>query len=287
MNYKIFTDIGCDIPADLLKEWDIPCVDLTFRADGVDTVYVSADMPIGEFYRQMREGSVFKTAAANMADFEAAFEPVLAAGQDILYIGFSSGLSNTVNAGRMAAAELLERYPDRKVITIDTLCASGGEGFLVYLAMKLRLNNASLEETAAHIEKLIPSVCHWFTVDDLMYLKRGGRVSPATALVGNVLGIKPVLHMDDEGHLVKKSAVRGRKQSIAALADKYSELATGEEEGSYMISHGDCLSDAKRLETLLEERTGKKAELIMDVGPVIGSHSGPGTLALFFIGKNR
>ena len=287
MNYKIFTDIGCDIPADLLKEWDIPCVDLTFRADGVDTVYVSADMPIGEFYRQMREGSVFKTAAANMADFEAAFEPVLAAGQDILYIGFSSGLSNTVNAGRMAAAELLERYPDRKVITIDTLCASGGEGFLVYLAMKLRLNNASLEETAAHIEKRIPSVCHWFTVDDLMYLKRGGRVSPATALVGNVLGIKPVLHMDDEGHLVKKSAVRGRKQSIAALADKYSELATGEEEGSYMISHGDCLSDAKRLETLLEERTGKKAELIMDVGPVIGSHSGPGTLALFFIGKNR
>ena len=133
----------------------------------------------------------------------------------------------------------------------------------------------------------MPSICHWFTVDDLVYLKRGGRVSPATALVGNILGIKPILHVDDEGHLVKVSTIRGRKQSIAALADKYCELATGAEAGIYMITHGDCMDDAKRLEAILKDRTGQDATLIADVGPVIGSHSGPGTLALFFVGKHR
>ena len=287
MSFKIITDTSCDIPADLLQQWGISCVSLTFHDAQSDTVYVPSDIFSYEFYRQMREGTVFKTAAANVEAFCDAFAPVLAEGQDILYIGFSSGLSTTVNSARIAAEDLQESYPERKVIVIDTLCASGGEGFLVYLAMKKQLNNASLEETADYIEKLVPSICHWFTVDDLVYLKRGGRVSPATALVGNILGIKPILHVDDEGHLVKVSTIRGRKQSIAALADKYCELATGAEAGIYMITHGDCMDDAKRLEAILKDRTGQDATLIADVGPVIGSHSGPGTLALFFVGKHR
>lgn len=287
MSFKIITDTSCDIPADLLQQWGISCVSLTFHDAQSDTVYVPSDIFSYEFYRQMREGTVFKTAAANVEAFCDAFAPVLAEGQDILYIGFSSGLSTTVNSARIAAQDLQESYPERKVIVIDTLCASGGEGFLVYLAMKKQLNNASLEETADYIEKLVPSICHWFTVDDLVYLKRGGRVSPATALVGNILGIKPILHVDDEGHLVKVSTIRGRKQSIAALADKYCELATGAEAGIYMITHGDCMDDAKRLEAILKDRTGQDATLIADVGPVIGSHSGPGTLALFFVGKHR
>ena len=287
MSFKIITDTSCDIPADLLQQWGISCVSLTFHDAQSDTVYVPSDIFSYEFYRQMREGTVFKTAAANVEAFCDAFAPVLAEGQDILYIGFSSGLSTTVNSARIAAQDLQESYPERKVIVIDTLCASGGEGFLVYLAMKMQLNNASLEETADYIEKLVPSICHWFTVDDLVYLKRGGRVSPATALVGNILGIKPILHVDDEGHLIKVSTIRGRKQSIAALADKYCELATGAEAGIYMITHGDCMDDAKRLEAILKDRTGQDATLIADVGPVIGSHSGPGTLALFFVGKHR
>ena len=287
MSFKIITDTSCDIPADLLQQWGISCVSLTFHDAQSDTVYVPSDIFSYEFYRQMREGTVFKTAAANVEAFCDAFAPVLAEGQDILYIGFSSGLSTTVNSARIAAQDLQESYPERKVIVIDTLCASGGEGFLVYLAMKKQLNNASLEETADYIEKLVPSICHWFTVDDLVYLKRGGRVSPATALVGNILGIKPNHHVDDEGHLVKVSTIRGRKQSIAALADKYCELATGAEAGIYMITHGDCMDDAKRLEAILKDRTGQDATLIADVGPVIGSHSGPGTLALFFVGKHR
>ena len=287
MSFKIITDTSCDIPAELLQQWGMSCVSLTFHDEQSDRVYVPADISSYEFYRQMREGTVFKTAAANVEAFCDAFAPVLVEGKDILYIGFSSGLSTTVNSARIAAQDVQEHYPERKIIVIDTLCASGGEGFLVYLAMKKQLNNASLEETADYIEKLVPSICHWFTVDDLVYLKRGGRVSPATALVGNILGIKPILHVDDEGHLVKVSTIRGRKQSIAALADKYCELATGAEAGIYMITHGDCLEDAKRLEAILKDRTGQDATLIADVGPVIGSHSGPGTLALFFVGKHR
>lgn len=287
MSYKIFTDTGCDIPADLLRQWNMTCVNLTFYDEKAGKTYITEDISTHDFYQQMRDGTVFKTAAANVEDFRTAFEPVLSDGQDILYIGFSSGLSTTVNSARIAEQDLQENYPQRKIIAIDTLCASGGEGFLVFLAMKKQGSGASLEETAAYIEKLVPSVCHWFTVDDLVYLKRGGRVSPATALVGNVLGIKPILHVDDEGHLIKVSTIRGRKQSITALADKYTELATGAEDGIYMITHGDCMEDAKRLEAILKERTGQDATLIVDVGPVIGSHSGPGTLALFFIGTHR
>lgn len=286
-NYVIITDSSCDLAPETLKEWSVESINLTFHLDGSSQEYINSDMPSGVFYQRMREGSVFKTAAANMEDFCQVFEQKLQEGVDILYLGFSSGLSNTVCAGQMAATELMEKYPERRITVIDTLCASAGQGMVVYLAVQKKQSGASMEEVAAYVNGLLPNLCHWFTVDDLVYLKRGGRVSAATALLGGILNIKPILHVDDEGHLISMGKVRGRRQSIQALAKKYEETALSPENGPYFISHGDCMDDAKALENCIFEKYGVKATLIADIGPVIGSHSGPGTLALFFLGKNR
>ena len=286
-NYVIITDSSCDLAPETLKEWSVESINLTFHLDGSSQEYINSDMPSGVFYQRMREGSVFKTAAANMEDFCQVFEQKLQEGVDILYLGFSSGLSNTVCAGQMAATELMEKYPERRITVIDTLCASAGQGMVVYLAVQKKQSGASMEEVAAYVNGLLPNLCHWFTVDDLVYLKRGGRVSAATALLGGILNIKPILHVDDEGHLISMSKVRGRRQSIQALAKKYEETALSPENGPYFISHGDCMDDAKALENCIFEKYGVKATLIADIGPVIGSHSGPGTLALFFLGRNR
>ena len=286
-NYVIITDSSCDLAPETLKEWSVESINLTFHLDGSSQEYINSDMPSGVFYQRMREGSVFKTAAANMEDFCQVFEQKLQEGVDILYLGFSSGLSNTVCAGQMAATELMEKYPERRITVIDTLCASAGQGMVVYLAVQKKQSGASMEEVAAYVNGLLPHLCHWFTVDDLVYLKRGGRVSAATALLGGILNIKPILHVDDEGHLISMGKVRGRRQSIQALAKKYEETALSPENGPYFISHGDCMDDAKALENCIFEKYGVKATLIADIGPVIGSHSGPGTLALFFLGKNR
>ena len=286
-NYVIITDSSCDLAPETLKEWSVESINLTFHLDGSSQEYINSDMPSGVFYQRMREGSVFKTAAANMEDFCQVFEQKLQEGVDILYLGFSSGLSNTVCAGQMAATELMEKYPERRITVIDTLCASAGQGMVVYLAVQKQQSGASMEEVAAYVNGLLPHLCHWFTVDDLVYLKRGGRVSAATALLGGMLNIKPILHVDNEGHLISMSKVRGRRQSIQALAKKYEETALSPENGPYFISHGDCMDDAKALENCIIEKYGVKATLIADIGPVIGSHSGPGTLALFFLGKTR
>lgn len=282
--YVLFTDTACDISAQELAKWKVSYAELFFNAD--DKVYTNAEMPVKDFYRQMREGKVFKTNAANLEELKDLFAPVLKAGTDILYISFSSGLSSTYNAGHLAAEELSEEFPERKIRVVDSLCASSGEGLLVYLAAKKMAQGASLEETAAYAEETKLHLCHWFTVDDLVYLKRGGRVSATAALAGTVLGIKPILHVDDEGHLINVGKVRGRKQSIQAMFKKYQELAL-DPKGEYFISNGDCIEDAKYLESLIVKEYGVKATLISDIGPVIGSHSGPGTLALFFLGKHR
>ena len=286
-NFIIHTDSACDIKPEMLAEWGVAFASLTFRFDDAETEYANGDMTVLDFYNKMRAGGVAKTAAVNTETFRAAFEETLRAGKDVLYLGFSSGLSTTYNSARIAAEALRAVYPDRKIVTVDTLAASAGEGLLVYLAVKKQQSGASIEETAAYIEGIRLHLDHWFTVDDLVYLKRGGRVSPTVAFVGNMLGIKPVLHVDDEGHLVNVSKVRGRKTAIAALADKYGELAETCGSGPVFISHGDCLQDAKELATILNTRYGATVEVITDVGPVIGAHSGPGTLALFFVGKNR
>ena len=286
-DYVIITDSSCDISPELLAEWEVPFVSLTYKFDEDAASHGNFDLPFPEFYDRMRKGSVARTAAANMDTFMGAFEPWLKQGKDLLYIGFSSGLSTTVNSGAMAAKELMEEYPDRKILVEDTFAASAGFGMLLYLTVQEKRKGATLEEAAKFVEDNRFHQCHWFTVDDLVYLKRGGRVSAAAAFAAGLLNIKPVLHMDDPGHLITMFKVRGRRASIKALADKYGELALDRENGTVFISHGDCIGDAKLLKQMLAERFHAKVQLITYVGPVIGSHSGPGTLALFFLGRER
>ncbi|MBQ9784520.1 MAG: DegV family protein [Clostridia bacterium] len=286
-DYVIFTDSGCDIKPELLAEWGVKYRCLTFRFDGSEEEYSNEDMPVAEFYEKMKGGAVAKTAAINSEVFAEEFEAILKEGKDVLYLGFSSGLSTTYNSARLAAEQLKESYPDGKVIVVDTLAASAGEGLMVYLTVEEKKKGATIEEAAEFAKGLVPRMGVWFTVDDLVYLKRGGRVSPTAAFFGNLLGIKPVLYMDNEGHLIPVLKVRGRRTSIATLADKYGELAATKESGSVFISHGACEADAKLLAAMLKERYGVDTQIITDVGPVIGAHSGPGTLALFFVANAR
>ena len=285
--YVIFADTACDISPELLAEWGVPYESLTFKFDDSDKIYKNNDMSAAEFYDKMKAGGIAKTAAANPEVFAAAFGKVLEEGKDLLYLGFSSGLSTTFNSARIAANELSEKYPERKIIVIDTLAASAGIGLLIRLVLDKKEAGATIEEAAEYAKELLPGLCHWFTVDDLVYLKRGGRISAAAAFFGNMIGIKPVLHVDDEGHLVPVTKVRGRKTSISTIADMYGELAKDKEGGLVYISHGACENDANALATILNERYGAKVSIITDVGTVIGAHSGPGTLALFFIGTHR
>ncbi|MBR6377084.1 MAG: DegV family protein [Oscillospiraceae bacterium] len=286
-DYVIFTDSSCDLEPGLLAQWQVPFVSLTVKFDEDAGSFNNYEMPFHEFYERMRKGSVARTAAANMETFKEAFATYVKQGKDILYIGFSSGLSTTVNSAAMAAKELMEENPGRRILVEDTFAASAGFGLLVYLTVQEKQKGASLEQAAKFVEDTRFHLCHWFTVDDLVYLKRGGRISAAAAFVGGVLNIKPVLHMDNPGHLINMFKVRGRRASIKALADKYGELALNPGKDTVFISHGDCLEDAKLLEQMLKERFGASVQIITYVGPVIGSHSGPGTLALFFLGRER
>lgn len=286
-DFVILTDSACDLEMEKLESLNIPCCPLTFTVAGEEKEYSNYDLQPKEFYEKMRSGLVAKTSAINTDTFNKFFEPFLSKGNDVLYLGFSSGLSTTVNCARIAAEELSEKYPERKIKVVDTLCASAGQGLIVYLAFLEKEKGATIDEVAEFAEKTKPNICHWFTVDDLIYLKRGGRISPTVALVGSVLGIKPVLRVDDEGHLVSFSKVRGRKAAIAALAEKYAELKKENAPKKIFISHADCLDDAKTLARILGETHRVDVEIITDIGPVIGAHSGPGTLALFFVGNKR
>lgn len=285
-NYVIFTDSGCDIEKATLDMWGVKCLPLTFRFNDIDRDFSEGDMSIPEFYDKMRKGGIAKTSAVNMETFKDAFREELKEGRDVLYLAFSSGLSNTYNAGRLAAEELLEEFPDRRVIAVDTLAASAGQGMLVCFAKEKKEAGATIEEVARFILENRDSMCHWVTVEDLKYLKRGGRISAATAIVGSMLAIKPIIHVDNEGHLVSVGKSRGRKGSIRELANKYAELAK-EKDGRVFISHGDCLEDAEELGKILSDEHNAKIELITYIGTVIGAHSGPGTIALFFMGKEK
>ena len=286
-DYVIVTDTACDISQEILQQWGVQEIDLTFRFEKDNVERKGREMPIKEFYDCMREGGVAKTAAINPDVFIESFENILAEGKDILYIGFSSGLSSTFNSSQIAANELQEKYSDRKIVVIDSLCASAGQGLCVYLAVQKRDSGASFEELAEYLEDIKLNICHWFTVDDLVYLKRGGRVSATTAFVGTVLSIKPVMHVDNEGKLIPISKCSGRKASLSALADRYGELRDKSKSGTVFISHSDALEDAEYLRDLLKSRYGTEVEIITDIGPIIGAHSGPGTMALFFVGTER
>ncbi len=285
--YTIFTDSGCDINPQLLKEWGVKYLSLTFCFNNSDKEYTNEDLSVKEFYDRMRNGESAKTAAANSEAFKDAFIEELKKGNDILYLGFSSGLSTTYNSARLAAEELKREYSENKIITVDTLSASAGQGLLVYLALEKKSKGADIESTAQFVRDNRLKICHWFTVDDLEYLKRGGRVSPTVAFVGGVLGIKPVLHVDNEGHLINVSKARGRKAALKALVEKYGELAEDPSNGTVFMCNADCIEDVEQVKHLIKENYGADVKLVADIGPVIGSHSGPGTIAIFFIGKER
>ena len=286
MSYRIITDNCCDFPADMYNDLDLPVIPLTVRFQGKEVSQYSEKW-LKNMYDGLRAGEDATTSAANPKDWEGIIEPVLADGKDALVLTFSSGLSTTYQSAVIAAAELQEKYPDRKIRVIDTLCASLGQGLLVWYACQKRNEGMGFDELADWCENNKLNLCHWFTVDDLMFLKRGGRVSAATALVGTMLQIKPVMHMDDEGHLIKVSTARGRKASINELAKKLGETGLPGENETVFICHGDCLEDAQYLGKLVKEKYGVKNVFIYYTGAVIGSHSGPGTLALFFLGNKR
>lgn len=287
-DYIIMTDSSCDLPAEVAEKFGIPALPLSTEIGGktYQNHIDGSGVDIQWFYAQLREKHPATTSAVNMQDFSARMEEILKTGRDILYLGFSSGLSSTYEAGAMAAAELAVKYPERKIFTVDTLCASLGQGLLVYLTAQERERGCTIEEARDFAERTKLHICHWFTVDDLFHLKRGGRVSAAVAVVGSMLGIKPVMHVDNEGHLINMEKARGRRRAIERLAEKAAELGTELAGQTLFISHGDCIDDVRYLEERLHA-LGVKKTLVNYVGPVIGAHSGPGTLALFFVGRER
>ncbi len=286
MAYRIITDTCCDLPEKMYDELGLGLVRLSvnFKNEVVNTY---TEKWLKKMFDGLRNGETATTAAVNPTEWAAAIEPVLAAGEDVLVLAFSSGLSTTYQSAVIAADELMEKYPDRKVNVVDTLCASLGQGLLVWYACKKRDAGLSLEDLTAWCEENKMHLCHWVTVDDLMYLKRGGRIGAATAVMGTMLQIKPIIHVDNEGHLVNVGKARGRKGAIETLAKKMGETGLPGENDTVFICHGDCIEDAEYLAKLVKDQFGVKKVLIYYVGAVIGSHSGPGTLALFYLGKER
>ena len=288
-DYVIMTDSSCDLPAALAEKMELSVLPLYVDVDGQKYVnYLDErEIAFSEIYAKLRTKCPAKTSAVNVNDFMGPMEEALSSGRDVLYIGFSSGLSSTYDAGTMAAKEMAERSPARKIYTVDSLCASLGQGLLVYLAWQQKQQGRTIEEVRDYVEDNKLHLCHWFTIDDLMFLKRGGRISGATAVVGSMLSIKPVMHVDNEGHLIKVGTARGRKASLKALADHAELLGVDLAGQTVFISHGDCIEDANFLADIMRARFGVKDFVINYVGPVIGAHSGPGTVALFFLGKER
>ena len=286
MSYRIVTDTCCDFPDAMYGQLGLAVCPLTLNFRGQEHNTFSEEF-LKDLYNGMRAGEAGSTSAVNPDGWANAMEPILAGGEDVLVMAFSSGLSTTYQSAVIAAEELKEKYPDRKIRVVDTLCASLGQGLLVWHACNKRDEGLSLDELADWCENNKLNLCHWFTVDDLMFLKRGGRVSAATALVGTMLQIKPVMHVDNEGHLIKITTARGRKASLNALVAKMGETALPDVNDTVFICHGDCMDDAQYVAAQVKEKYGVKDVLIYYTGAVIGSHSGPGTVALFYLGTHR
>lgn len=289
MGYEIVTDSSADLTDELIQEYGIHIVSLSFRVGGEEfPCYVQGQKTdYKQFYDRMRKGEMVDTSLIDMSTCRDIFEGILRRGNDVLYIGFSSALSGSYNAGAMVAESLRGAYPERRIATIDSLSASMGEGLLVYYAAEQRRDGKSMDEVSDWLIENRLHLCHWFTVDDLFHLKRGGRISAATALVGTMLGVKPVLHVDNEGKLVAVGKVRGRRKSLETLVDEMEKTCTNPTEQLVFISHGDCVEDAQYVERIVRERLNVKDVQINYVDPVIGAHSGPGTIALFFLGSQR
>ena len=287
--YVLITDSSADLSQEMVQELGVTVLPLSFTIQGKTyrNYPDNREMDLPLFYDMLRAGELATTSAVNVAEYTQAVEPILQEKKDVLILAFSSGLSSTYQASVLAAEELREKYPDRKIYTVDTLCASLGQGLLVYLAVQEQRKGRSIEEVRDWAESTKLHLCHQFTVDDLHFLKRGGRISATTAVVGSMLQIKPVLHVDNEGHLINIGKARGRQASLKALVDKMEKTVTEEGRKTVFISHGDCRKDAVTVADMVRERFGTQDIRINFVGPVIGAHSGPGTLALFYLGTER
>ncbi len=287
-NYVIITDSGCDLTAAEVRELDVTVIPVTFSVDGKN--YKSApdnpEYPAVKFYADLKNGASVSTSALNPYEIEDVFKPFLNEGKDIVYFSFSSALSSICQNARIVAEELSEEFPDRKISVIDSLCASCGQGMLVYLCAEKRLNGASLDEVVEYAEEIKHRICHEFTVDDLGQLKRGGRISSTAAFFGSMLQIKPMLYVSPEGKLISYDKVRGRKLALKALKDKIVSEAADTSETPIFISHGDCEDDVNALIDMIKEELPEKKFIANLVGPVIGAHSGQGTLAAFVVSKN-
>ena len=288
-DFVLMTDSCCDMTAEMAARLGLEVLPLSLTMG--ERTYLNwldgREIGFRDFYAKLRSGALATTSVISVGTFEEAMGKILESGRDVLYLAFSSGLSTTYQSAVIAAESLRESHPEGKVLVVDSLCASLGQGLLVYLCAREKQKGRSLEEVHAFAEETKGKVCHWFTVDDLNHLKRGGRISATTALVGTMLSIKPVLHVDDDGHLVSVSKARGRKASLLALVDRMAESAIDPAEQTVFISHGDCEADAEFVAEEVRRRFGVRDVHINYVGPVIGNHSGPGTLALFFLGSHR
>lgn len=286
IKYRLYSDSTCDLSKEILDTMDVRLFDLAFEVDGKS--YIGDEMSLPEFYKAMRNGAMTKTSQVSPQTYEEEFERCIKEGYDILHLGFSSGLSGSYQAACIAKDALLEKYPKARIIIVDSLCASTGQGLLLIKADRLRREGMSIGELAAWLEENKFHTCHVFTVDDLEYLRRGGRVSRTAAVAGSLLGIKPVLHVDNEGHLIPLGKVRGRRQSLDKLIDMIKERCGDWDNSEVCICHGDCIDDAKYCADKMKALFGKKTKVnICYTGAVIGAHSGPGTIALFFMGDKR
>ena len=286
-SYKIITDSCCDFTEQQYQELDVLCAPLSVVYNGESHSNFSDPVAVKGFYDLLRTGVMATTSAANPEGWTAIMEPVLKNGQDVLVLAFSSGLSATYQSAVIAAQELQDAYPDRKIRVVDTLCAALGQGLLVWYACNKRDEGKTLEELTAWVEENKQHICHWVTVDDLSHMKRGGRISATTALVGTMLNIKPIIYVNEEGKLINTAKVRGRKAAIDFLVKKAQELGEGYDNETMFVAHGDCPEDAAALEAAMKEKCGVKNVITGYVGPVIGAHTGPGVLVVFFMGKQR
>lgn len=287
--YSIITDATCDLPQQLAEKIGVAVIPMDFTMSGkVYTHYIDArEMDFHTFYQRTKSGELSVTSQINGITYQQYFEPELKAGRDVLYIAFSSELSGTYQASKIIADELMQRYPGRKVICIDSKCASVGEGMLVYAAAKKKEDGIGMEELVTWVEKYRDHACHWFTVDDLNHLKRGGRVSTVTAVVGTALGIKPVLHVDVNGDLIPVGNVRGRKKSLDFLVEQMEKNYIESENQTIFIGHGDDMEAAEYIKSIVQEKYPNKEIVITDMGPIIGAHTGCGIAALFFFGTEK
>ena len=285
--YQIITDSCCDFTKQQYETNNVLCVPLSVFYNGEDHDNFSDPQSVKVFYDTLRTGVTATTSAANPEGWAKVMEPVLQQGMDILVMTFTSALSTTYQSAVIAGQELEEKYPDRKIRVVDTLCAALGQGLLVWKACRKQDEGLTLDQLTDWVEENKLHICHWVTVDDLSHLKRGGRISGATALVGTMLNIKPIIHVDGEGRLINVGKCRGRKAATEFIAAKVGELGEGFDNSTVFVAHGDCPEDAAALEKILKEKYGVKEVITGYVGPVIGAHTGPGVLVVFFMGKNR